>query len=143
MKKTVNLVMQLPKWYGIGIMLIYSILLAEFSSTLIHLMPVDESWNSIFKIFTRINYGITILSGFVVWLITALLFHLTALLFNGHAAFGYIISSEYQTHFNVAERTARYDLTELVEKGLLVKTGDKKSTKYIFAVKLPLKQSDK
>ena len=56
---------------------------------------------------------------------------------------GEIISSEYQTHFNVAERTARYDLTELVEKGLLAKTGDKKSTKYIFAVKLPLKQSDK
>jgi ATP-dependent DNA helicase RecG len=52
---------------------------------------------------------------------------------------GEITSSEYQTHFNVAERTARYDLTELVEKELLTKTGDKKSTKYIFAVKLPIK----
>jgi hypothetical protein len=79
--------MQLPKWYGISIILVYSILLAEFSSTLTHLMPVDESWSSIFKIFTRINYGVTILSGFVVWLIMSLLFHLTALLFNGHAAF--------------------------------------------------------
>ncbi|MDR1755383.1 MAG: putative DNA binding domain-containing protein [Culturomica sp.] len=53
---------------------------------------------------------------------------------------GEITNSEYQTYFNVSERTARYDLTELVEKELLVKTGDKKSTKYIFAVKLPIKQ---
>jgi len=53
---------------------------------------------------------------------------------------GEILSSEYQAHFNVAERTARYDLAELIEKELLVKTGDKKSTKYIFADKLPIKQ---
>jgi hypothetical protein len=90
MKSIVTHITQLPKWYGIGIMLIYSILLAEFSLTLTHLMPVDESWSSVFKIFTRINYGVTVLSGFIVWLITALLFHLTALLFNGHAAFGHI-----------------------------------------------------
>jgi hypothetical protein len=37
-----------------------------------------------------------------------------------------------------AERTTRYDLIELVEDGLLAKAGDKKSTKYIFAVKLPI-----
>ena len=48
---------------------------------------------------------------------------------------GEIVNSEYQTHFNVAERTARYDLTDLVEKNLLIKTGDKKSAKYIFADK--------
>lgn len=52
---------------------------------------------------------------------------------------GELLSSEYQTHFKVAERTARYDLTELVEKKLLVKVGDKKSTKYIFADKVPIK----
>jgi ATP-dependent DNA helicase RecG len=53
---------------------------------------------------------------------------------------GEIVNSEYQTHFNVAERTARYDLTDLVDKNLLIKTGDKKSAKYIFADKLPIKQ---
>jgi len=45
---------------------------------------------------------------------------------------GEITSSEYQAHFKISERTARYDLTELVDKNLLVKTGDKKSTKYFF-----------
>jgi len=53
---------------------------------------------------------------------------------------GEIVNSEYQTHFNVAERTARYDLTDLVEKNLLIKIGDKKSAKYIFADKLPIKR---
>jgi len=53
---------------------------------------------------------------------------------------GEIVNSEYQTHFNVSERTARYDLINLVEKNLLIKTGDKKSAKYIFADKLPIKQ---
>jgi len=53
---------------------------------------------------------------------------------------GEITNSEYQMHFSVAERTARYDLSELVEKNLLVKIGDKKSTKYVFADKLPIKQ---
>jgi ATP-dependent DNA helicase RecG len=49
-----------------------------------------------------------------------------------------ITSAEYVSKYNISERTARYDLTDLVEKDLLLKEGDKKSTKYIFAVKLPL-----
>jgi hypothetical protein len=88
MKSIVTHIMQLPKWYGIGIVFIYSILFAEFSSTLTHLIPIDESWISIFKTLTKIHYGVTILSGFIVWLIMSLLFHLTALLFNGYASFG-------------------------------------------------------
>ncbi|MDR0744273.1 MAG: hypothetical protein LBF05_07960, partial [Tannerella sp.] len=43
-----------------------------------------------FEIMTRISYWATILLGVAVWLIMALLFHLTALLFNGQASFGHI-----------------------------------------------------
>ncbi len=53
---------------------------------------------------------------------------------------GEIVSSEYRQKFEIAERTARYDLIGLVEKGLLIKQGSKKATKYIFADKLPLNQ---
>lgn len=53
---------------------------------------------------------------------------------------GEIISSDYQKKFDIAERTARYDLTDLVEKNLLIKQGDKKATKYVFADKLPINQ---
>jgi ATP-dependent DNA helicase RecG len=53
---------------------------------------------------------------------------------------GEIISSQYQARFSIAARTARYDLTDLIEKKLLVKQGENKSTKYIFADKLPIKQ---
>ena len=45
---------------------------------------------------------------------------------------GEIVSSEYVKRYNVTDRTARYDLTELIEKDLLTKQGDKKTTKYIF-----------
>ncbi|MBL1408677.1 DeoR family transcriptional regulator [Sphingobacterium sp. C459-1T] len=33
---------------------------------------------------------------------------------------------------HIHDRTARRDLTELVEKGLLYKEGDKKSTRYTY-----------
>jgi hypothetical protein len=87
MKKVISLIVQLPKWYGAGVALVYSLLLAEFTSALNHLIPIDEALNNIFEIMMRISYWATILSGIAVWLIMALLFHLTALLFNGHAAF--------------------------------------------------------
>ncbi|MDR1883974.1 MAG: putative DNA binding domain-containing protein [Prevotella sp.] len=44
-----------------------------------------------------------------------------------------ITNSEYMKKFDVAERTARYDLSEMVEKGLLIKEGENKSSKYIFS----------
>ena len=43
-----------------------------------------------------------------------------------------IVNSEYVKRYNVTDRTARYDLTELVGKNLLIKKGDRKVTKYIF-----------
>ncbi|WP_236981042.1 ATP-binding protein [Membranihabitans maritimus] len=45
---------------------------------------------------------------------------------------GEIISSDYMKHYNISERTARYDLAELVEKKLLIRVGEKKSSKYMF-----------
>lgn len=43
-----------------------------------------------------------------------------------------ITNSEYQAKFEISERTARYDLASLVEKQLLLKSGDKKSTIYKY-----------
>ncbi len=43
-----------------------------------------------------------------------------------------ITNSEYVKRYKINERTARYDLKELVEKNLLIKIGDKKSTKYTY-----------
>ena len=45
---------------------------------------------------------------------------------------GEITTGKYQQKFGVTDRTARRDLTELVALGLLEKTGDKKSSKYLF-----------
>jgi hypothetical protein len=89
MKKTIINLEQLPKWYGIGIALLYSVLLAEFFSTLNHITPIsiDDALGDLFSIVTKISYAVTILSGIIIWIISTFLFHLTALLFNGHSSF--------------------------------------------------------
>ena len=55
---------------------------------------------------------------------------------------GEIPASEYMKRYNVSERTARYDLSKLVENNLISKHGEKKQTKYIFADNLPIKQKE-
>jgi len=45
---------------------------------------------------------------------------------------GEITSSKYKKRYNLSERTARYDLIELVEKKLLIKKGETKSVVYVF-----------
>lgn len=43
-----------------------------------------------------------------------------------------IVTSDYVKRYTINERTARRDLIELVEKAILIKQGDKKTTKYIY-----------
>jgi ATP-dependent DNA helicase RecG len=43
-----------------------------------------------------------------------------------------IVTSDYVKKYTINERTARRDLMELVEKTILVKQGDKKSSKYLY-----------
>ena len=45
---------------------------------------------------------------------------------------GKITGLEYSERYKIAERTARADLSELVEKKLLYKQGETKSVKYVF-----------
>jgi ATP-dependent DNA helicase RecG len=45
---------------------------------------------------------------------------------------GEITSSEYAEKYSVSDRTARTDLSELVDKDLLLKQGDYKTTKFYF-----------
>lgn len=96
MKKIIKSFESLPKWYAVGIILLYSISLAEFFSEINHLALTDNSINSIYSVISRIGYVLIILSSFVVWIIMTLLFHLVALLFNGNAIFyKFLITSSY------------------------------------------------
>ncbi|MDR2205638.1 MAG: DeoR family transcriptional regulator [Flavobacteriaceae bacterium] len=45
---------------------------------------------------------------------------------------GEITSSEYAAKYNVSDRTARRDLSELTEIKLLINEGDTNHSKYIF-----------
>jgi ATP-dependent DNA helicase RecG len=48
---------------------------------------------------------------------------------------GEITSSEYADKYNVSDRTARTDLTELVDKELLNKQGETKLAVYVFPIR--------
>ena len=47
-------------------------------------------------------------------------------------ASGEITNSNYLNKFNITARTALRDFTDLVEKELLIRTGDLKGAKYIY-----------
>jgi ATP-dependent DNA helicase RecG len=49
---------------------------------------------------------------------------------------GEILTNQYQEKFKITDRTALRDLTELIEKGLLIKTGERKTSKYLFIGKI-------
>jgi predicted HTH transcriptional regulator len=48
-----------------------------------------------------------------------------------------IVTSEYVKQYNITDRTTRRDLTELVEKNILIKEGDK-NHQGIFSDKCPI-----
>lgn len=97
MKNFFKVLVKLPKWYGIIIVLVYGVLVAEYISTLNELfMMRGIEITDIVKIFMRISFFVTIFSGIIVWVVLCLLFHLTALLLNGKAVFGhFLIMSSY------------------------------------------------
>jgi hypothetical protein len=89
MKKIVNIIIRMPKWYGIGIVLLYSFALAEFYAALIRIsIPAELVGNSILTALSSLSYSLNVASNVVIWLIMAFLFHLTALLLGGHSTFG-------------------------------------------------------
>lgn len=86
MKRIINTLERMPKWYGFLTILLYSLLLAEFLITTNHLVNNNNlETDRLFVILARMSYIIIVLSAIVIWLISTFLFHLTAILFNGYA----------------------------------------------------------
>lgn len=97
MKKIIEIIAGLPKWYGLAIILAYAILTAELVSFLMNINTSrDLLISGIFKIFMQINYVVVILSCIATWIILCLLYHLTALLFNGKTKFNkFLMAASY------------------------------------------------
>lgn len=90
MKKITN-PENISHFWVMGIMLIYGLLLAEYSYLLnLKVLTVQNAElfsNPFFKYFQTFNFISTLILGFVVWLISSLLFHLFAILLGGEAKF--------------------------------------------------------
>lgn len=88
MRNIIEKISSMSKWYGVCIILIYGLLIAEYMSFINHLyMKNMVEVPKILEIIMQVNYYAMILSSFVVWIILCLLFHLAALLFDGRQRF--------------------------------------------------------
>ena len=115
MKKIINIIIQLPKWCGIVVVLIYGLLVAEFMHTFAERLMNTEA-TGILRTLLQLNYVITILSTVAVWVILCLLFHLTSLLLNGKATFGrFLIIAGYPYIFPAIFVLIAISLLENVE----------------------------
>ena len=84
MRQIINVLLRLPKWYGLTIILIYSVMIAEFVKVLNTLFMVGGIEKvALMEKIVQLNYGLTIVSSIIVWILICLLFHLMALLFDG------------------------------------------------------------
>ena len=88
MKKTIENIASLPKWYGFVAISMYAILFAEYMNTInIIYISNKAELSGFISTIMNINYVIIFLSCIAVWIISSLLFHLTAVLFNGNIKF--------------------------------------------------------
>lgn len=86
MNKFITILSRLPQWYGVAIIVIYSVLLTEFLSEIYSILP-SVSLGIFFEYMVNTSYIIAFLSGIITWIITIFVFHITALLFGGHSMF--------------------------------------------------------
>jgi hypothetical protein len=91
MKNTITNPNNISYFWVMGIMLIYGLLLAEYSY-LINLKAITVQnlaliSNPVFAYFQSFSFVMTVLSAIVVWLISSFLFHLFAILLGGEANF--------------------------------------------------------
>ncbi|MDR1372318.1 MAG: hypothetical protein LBJ17_04220 [Dysgonamonadaceae bacterium] len=92
MKKVINTLEQIPKWYALGIAVLYGFLFAEYFSTVSHLIsPVGLENSGFYDVLIKIMYFVTAISGIVVWIVSTFFFHLTAVLFKGKARFKHFL----------------------------------------------------
>lgn len=75
MKRIINTLEKMPKWYGFLTILLYSLLLAEFLITTNHLVNNNNlETDRLFVILALESYIIIVLSAIVIWLISTFLF---------------------------------------------------------------------
>lgn len=81
---------KIPMLWVICVVLIYSLLMAEFFNTFnnkILLTQTDFSPNTIISYFMTFSYVVMVVMAFVIWIVSTFLFHLFAILFNGNAQY--------------------------------------------------------
>lgn len=81
---------KISKLWTLGIMLIYGLLMSEYMNTVSkEVLSINGGISnfSIYQYIATFNYLITIISAFVIWIISSFLFHIFSILLGGTADF--------------------------------------------------------
>ncbi|GIZ15605.1 YIP1 family protein [Capnocytophaga catalasegens] len=96
MQQFIEKIQKIPKGYAILVIVTYSFLITYFFYMLNQFYFSEIERNSILSLMLKINYVVIFFSGIIVWIIMSLLFHLTALLFEGQGSFSkFLYTSSY------------------------------------------------
>ena len=91
MRKIIINSKKISQFRVVGVVLIYGLLLSEYfsllNSKMIAVQASELMSNSIYSYFMSFSFVFTLLSTFVVWLISSFLFHLFAILLGGESTF--------------------------------------------------------
>ncbi len=91
MKKLLSSIEKISYSWIFGIILIYSLVLAEYyyilNLTLIKYQAAQLVGSSLFSLFMSFSFVLTVFSAFVIWIISAFIFYLIIILFGGEIIF--------------------------------------------------------
>lgn len=92
MKKVFDMFVKLPKWYGVCIVFIYSLIAAEYMSSLIRFSTNGfENVPKVVSVILYVGHIVSVLISFVIWIIYSYLFYLTSKVLNGTGDFRHFL----------------------------------------------------
>lgn len=97
MKLIIEKIASMSILYGVAVILMYSLLIAEYLSAVNTLCMKDMvEVSGVIEFLFKFNYLLSILSSIITWIILSLMFHLVALLFDGRQVFvRFLFTSSY------------------------------------------------
>ena len=117
MKKIIENISKLPKWYGLIIVAVYGILTTEYAKFVFNIVRNSSpDFSEIIDTIIVATYVIGILTAFATWIVGSLIFHITALIFGGKQEWTvFLSSSAYSGIFLIVATIISIMLTENIQ----------------------------
>lgn len=117
MRKLIESISKLPKWYGVVIVAMYGVLTAEYSRFVLNIIRNSSpDFAEMIDTIIIVTYIVGILTAFATWIVGSLIFHITALLFGGKQEWtAFLYTSAYPGIFLIIATIVSIMLTEDIQ----------------------------